>query len=153
MIKNHFLIAYRTLKRNTGTTLINLVGLSISLAVFIIIVQFVSFELSYDDFHAEGDYLYRVESQFYKNDVLMDDWATSSSGYGKALEHEFPEITGMTRIWLWNRARVVQYEDTKYREKNVVAADASFFQLFSYPLLSGNPREVLAEPNTAYTSG
>ncbi|MDN5214975.1 ABC transporter permease [Fulvivirgaceae bacterium BMA12] len=152
MIKHHLIIAYRALTKNLSFSLINIFGLSLSLAVFLIISQFVSFELSYDDFHSQGDQIYRVESQFFKNNELTDDWATSSTGYGMAMKDAYPEILDMTRIWLWNSEKVVQYEDIKYREKNVVAADASFFQMFSFPLLQGDPVHALQEPNTVVIS-
>lgn len=152
MLKNHLLIAYRTLAKNPGTTFINLAGLSVSLAVFIIILQFVFFELSYDTFHVQADHLYRVESQFFKNGDLTDDWATSSPGYGSAMLREYTDITAMTRIWLWNSDRVVQCDDVKFREEQVVAADNSFFQLFTFPFVVGNPAEALREPNTVVIS-
>nr|WKN39851.1 ABC transporter permease [Tunicatimonas sp. TK19036] len=152
MIHNFFTTAYRVLRKNIGFSLINIFGLSLSLAVFMLILQFVSFELSYDAFHQNKEHIYRVESQFFKNGELTDDWASSSTGYGLAMQEAFPEIEAMTRLYKWNSERVVQYEDVKFREANVVAADASFFSFFSFPLIEGNPKKVLSDPNTVVIS-
>ncbi|MEM9831316.1 MAG: ABC transporter permease [Bacteroidota bacterium] len=147
-----FTTAFRILKKNLGVSLINILGLALSLAVFLLILQFISFELSYDTFHEGKEHIYRVESQFFKNKELTDDWATSSTGYGQALLEAFPEITAMTRLYSWSSERVVQYEDIKFREKQVVAADAAFFTFFSFPFVAGNPETALQEPNTVVIS-
>ena len=152
MLKHSLTIAFRKLIKNIGFSLINIFGLALGLAVFIFIFQFVSFELSYDNFHKNGDHLYRVESQFFKNNELTDDWATSSTGYGLAMKNEYPEIVDVTRVWLGNSESVVQFEDIKYRERNVVAADESFFQMFSFPMIQGSPKLSLKEPNTVVIS-
>ena len=80
MFKNYLITAFRNLKRQNVNSFINIIGLSIGIAAFFIILQYVSFELSYDNFHKNSDNIYRVESQFYCNDVLSDDWGTSSFG-------------------------------------------------------------------------
>lgn len=152
MFRSFFTTAVRVLKKNPGFSAVNILGLSLSLAVFMLIMQFVSFELSYDTFHLDGEQIYRVESQFYKNGELTDDWATSSTGYGQAMREAFPEITSMTRLYNWGSERVVQYEDIKFREKQVVAADSAFFSFFTFPFLLGNPKEALREPNTVVIS-
>ncbi|MGD1889309.1 MAG: ABC transporter permease [Cyclobacteriaceae bacterium] len=152
MIYRFLTTAFRILKKNLGVSLINILGLSLSLAVFLLILQLVSFELSYDTFHQDKEHIYRVESQFFKNEELTDDWATSSTGYGQALLEAFPEITAMPRLYSWNSERVVQYEDTKFREKQVVAADSAFFTFFSFPFVAGNPETALQEPNTVVIS-
>ena len=153
MFLNYFKIVLRNLKKNKAYTFINVLGLVIGMTAFLFIMQYVVFELSYDEFHQNSENIYRVESQFFDGEELTDDWATSSYGYGPAMKMEFPEIVEYSRVNLWNCERVVSYkEDIKFREKNVFLADSAFLTMFSYPFLEGDPRKALIEPNSVVIS-
>ena len=90
MLKNYFKIAFRTLRKNSSFSIINIIGLGIGMAAFILISAYVNFEKSYDRMHADADNIYRVESSFYKGDQLTDNWPTSTNGYAKAMKENFP---------------------------------------------------------------
>jgi putative ABC transport system permease protein len=152
MFKTYLLSIVRSWFKHKTISLINLAGLAIGMTVFLIIIQYVVFEKSYDSFHANSKHIYRVESQFFKNDVLTDDWATSSGGYGSAMAREYPEIQRVARIYLKGNERVVTYNDVKHREANIYFADAALPDLFSLKFIEGDGRTALAEPNTIVIS-
>lgn len=152
MIRNYLITTFRSLLKHKFVSAINLCGLAIGMTAFLLMVQFVMFELSYDDFHEKSADIYRVESNFFLNGVMTDDWATSSAGYATAMQRAFPDVRKFARIYLQSNERIVSYADIKHREKNVFFADASLFDIFSFELLQGNPGTALAEPNTVVIS-
>jgi putative ABC transport system permease protein len=152
MLRNYFMTALRSLRKHKSVSAINIAGLAIGMTAFLVMLQYVVFELSYDNFHADRENIYRVESQFFKNGVMTDDWSTTSGGYGPAMQREFPSIRKFARIYLRSSERVVSHNDVKHREKNVFFADASMLEVFSFDLLKGSRERALAEPNTVILS-
>lgn len=152
MIKNYFLTSLRSLLKNKSVSAINIIGLTIGMAAFLMMVQFVVYELSYDNFHISKTNIYRVESKFSQNGIVTDDWATSSGGYGPAMQREFPGIKKFARIYLQSSERIVSTGDIKHREKNVYFADASMLEVFSFELKKGNRATALLEPNSVILS-
>jgi putative ABC transport system permease protein len=152
MIRNMLLVTWRNLVKNRIYTGINIVGLALGFAAFLLIGAYVHFENSYDRMHRDADKIYRVESKFYKGDQLTDDWPTSTNGYARAMKDNLPEISSFARIDWHNSERVVRYNNTKHREEHVCFADSNFFSFFSYPLLQGDSSTVLREANTMVLS-
>lgn len=148
MFKNILLITRRTLVKNKLYSFVNIGGLTLGIASFILISAYVNFEKSYDRMFTDADGIYRVESSFYKGRQITDNWPTSTNGYATAMKANFPEIASITRINWNNSERVVRYNDIKYREEHVCFADTNFFTFFGYPLLQGDARTVLKEVNT-----
>lgn len=148
MFRNYLKTAFRTFSKHRAYTTINVAGLAIGITAFILISAYVQYENSFDRIHNEGDRIYRVESQFYKDKELTDDWATSSNGYVSAMMNHFPEIESYARVSMQDDERVIKYGDLKFREENVFFADSNFFSFFSYPLIAGDVNTVLKEPNT-----
>jgi putative ABC transport system permease protein len=152
MFKNILLTTRRTLVKNKIYTLVNIGGLTLGIAAFILISAYVNFEKSYDRFFKDADGIYRVESSFYRGNQLTDSWPTSTNGYATAMKENFPEITSIVRINWNNSERVIRYNNIKYREEHVCFADTNFFSFFSYPLLKGDPKTALKEVNTIVIS-
>src|SRR5450432_2475219 len=98
MFQNYFKIAWRVLHRQKLFSLINILGLAIGMAACLLIVQYIKFELSYDDFHKNGDHIYRIKHQNYSQGNLIENLPKTYSGVGPALKSQFPEVQGMTRI-------------------------------------------------------
>ena len=148
MLRNMLLVTYRNFVKNKTYTFINVAGLALGIAAFVLIRAYVHFEHSYDRMNTDAANIYRVESQFYKGGQLNEDWATSTNGYATAMKANFPEIASFTRI-NWNNAeRVVRYGDVKAREEHVCFADSNFFKFFDYKLLKGDASSVLKQVNT-----
>jgi putative ABC transport system permease protein len=98
MFKHYIATALRNQVNNKLFSIINVLGLAIGIAISILILNYVSFEFSFDKMHSKRDRIYRVESRFYEGNVLTDDWATSSFGYGSAISREMAGIENFVRI-------------------------------------------------------
>jgi putative ABC transport system permease protein len=152
MLKNYFLISYRHLLKDKVFSFINIFGLALGIASFLLIISYVRYEYSYDHINENIDNIYRVESIFYKGDQKTDHWPTSTNGYAPAMKETFPEIIDYTRINWYNSDRMVRYEEIKFRENHVCFADSNFFTFFEYPVIRGNRETFLKEPNTVIIS-
>jgi putative ABC transport system permease protein len=152
MIRNILLVTYRNLVKNKVYTIINITGLALGMAAFILICAYVNFEKSFDRQHPDANNIYRVESQFYKGDNLTDSWPTSTNGYAPAMKVNFPEIASYTRINWNNSERVIKYNNVKFREEHACFADSNFFNFFAYPLLQGDKFTALNSVNSAVIS-
>ena len=146
MINNYLKISFRSLMKHKFYSIINVAGLSIGLACTILISFFVMDELSYDRHHLKADRIYRVANhiRFGGNDT---HYAVSPAPLANALMSEIPEIEVATRFRGWGDF-LVKKETENFNENNVIWADPQVFKVFTIPLLSGNPDQVLNEPNT-----
>ena len=145
MLKSYFKIAIRNLLRYKTNTFINIFGLATGISVFLLIIQYVSFELSYGSFNKNADRIYRV-----RNDRIYSDKHDKSAGCPPALaptlKKEFPQIIESARL----RGTDVTFIDKeKYIYENVEKvfyAETSFLKIFTFPLLKGSAAAVLSEP-------
>ncbi|MDH7448143.1 ABC transporter permease [Aquimarina sp. 2201CG14-23] len=140
MIRNYIKIAWRNLWRRRGFTLINITGLSIGMTASFLMLLYVGFELSYDSFHSKGEHIYRVVADIKTPsdniEASIPAWAVPPN-----LEKEFPEIISAVRIN--DLDMLVRKDELKFKETNAITADSSFFSVFDFKLLQGNPKEVL----------
>ncbi|WP_020598870.1 ABC transporter permease [Spirosoma panaciterrae] len=145
MFRNYFKIAWRNLLRSPGLSTINIVGLSIGLAAVMFILLFVQDEVSYDRFHAHGDRLYRVVLN--GTSPEGNEIANGATGLpqGPAFAAGMPEVTAFCRVKGYEML-VRQNQDVEYHQ--VMYVDTSFFDLFSFKLLAGNPRTLLNDPGS-----
>jgi len=148
MIKNYLLIAFRNLKKNKAFSFINIVGLAIGMAAGLLIIQYVVFELSYDNFHVKKDRIYRVAQDRYNNGKLSTQWAGGAFAVGSKFKANFPEIEDFVKV-VGNGPVLGIYQDQRLTLEKTYFAGNSFFNIFSYPLISGDPKTALQEPNTA----
>src|SRR4051812_22482974 len=98
MLKNYFKIAWRNIRKNKVFSIINIAGLAIGMAACLLILQYVSFELSYDQFNRNAKDIYRVTNDRYQNGKLMHHGTITYSGVGKALKNDYAEIINNTRV-------------------------------------------------------
>lgn len=151
MIKNYFKIAWRNITRQRGYSLINIVGLSIGVAACLLILQYVSFELSYENFHANKDRIYRVKQDRYDNGKLSTEWAAGAYAVGNSFKEAIPEIEDYVKL-LHRDPVVTEVNHQPMQIKKVFFASASFFRIFTYPVIAGDANKALAEPFTAALS-
>ena len=141
----HFLKStFRVFRRNAVYTLINLVGLSIGLASGILILLYVFNEVGYDRFHHKGDEIYRVNMIFINQDGSLYTH-TIPAAVGPSLHQNFPEIQSVTRI-THPREGYFMKSGKMFTVKDIIYADSTFFDNFSFRLLQGNPKYVLDGP-------
>lgn len=142
MFNNYLKILVRTIKRQKFYSFVNIAGLSIGMACTILILLLVRYENSYDKFHKDFDRIYRIYTrQSYAGD--QTDMAPTMLPLAPALKEDFPEIEYAVRIS--DRRCLVASEAEKFYEK-IIYTEPSFFKIFSFSLLKGNPETVLNEP-------
>ena len=146
MLTNYFKIALRNFKKQKGYALINIAGLAVGLACFMLISLFVQFELSYDTFHDKADRIYRIAKEDPGDYYLgTNRFTVTPAPLVKALMEEFPEVEYATQID--QTYRLLEYEDKRFYEAGIYATE-HFFDVFTFPLLQGDPRTALVEPNS-----
>jgi len=150
MIQIYFKIAWRILVRQKVFSMVNILGLAIGMAACLLIVQYISFERSFDNFHKNADHIYRIKHQNYSQGNLIENLPRTYSAVGSAIQSQFPEVQQMTRIVKMEGLMSVRQPNgtvTAFNEKSIYGADASFLKLFSFPMTEGTPG-ALSAPNT-----
>ena len=150
MLKNYMKIAFRNIKRHKGYSFINIAGLAIGIACSILIYLFVAHELSYDKFYDQKDNIYRLAFRATIGDTKISQVHTSSENFKKLLQ-DFPEIETGVKFLRLGRTPVTIDEKTFY-ESRFYAVDSTFYDVFSIPLVQGDPKTALTKPNTVVIS-
>jgi putative ABC transport system permease protein len=151
MFKNYFKIAWRNIFRHKAYAGINIIGLALGIAACLLILQFVTYELSYDKFHVNKDNLYRITQDRYDNGQLSTRWASGAYAIGNAFKDAFPEIEDYVKLTGAGKL-VINKDQNLFKLERPYYAGESFFKLFSYPLLEGDRNTVLKEPFQAVIS-
>ncbi|MDB5089605.1 MAG: FtsX-like permease family protein [Mucilaginibacter sp.] len=151
MIKSYFKTAWRVLLKNKVFSAINILGLSLGMAACLLILQYVNFELSYDHFNNNASGIYRVVNDRYQNNKLIQHGTITYSAVSKAMKDDYPEVLNYTRV-LPAGDQIITYNDKKIPKERSFAVDNSFLSMFSYPLLAGDRKTALKEPNTVIIS-
>ncbi len=150
MLRNYLNLTLRNLKSNKGYFIINLLGLIIGITSFILITLWIKTETSYDKFHKNAANIYRVDYLLYEEGILEQHSASGSTGVGKEIKNAFPEVVDYTRFY--RTESLVKYGDKTFKERNILYAQSSFFDFFSFPLLDGKPDSSLLAINHAVIS-
>ncbi len=145
MLKNYLKIALRNVNRHRGYAFINIFGLAVGLACCLLILLFVQDELSFDRFHEKADRIYRVEMDIPAAQGTQR-WDRALLPLGPLMQDAFPEIERVVRLSHRDK-RLIQVDDTRFYEDAFVFAEPSFFEVFDFELLQGNPSD-LARPYT-----
>ena len=151
MFKSNFKIILRNLWKNKTFSAINIAGLSIGLAACLLILQYVSFKLSYDQFHPRAGNIYRVLNDRYQKGKLIQHGTITYSAIGKAMQEDYPEVINHTRVEPMG-SLILTYDNKKFEEKDAIAAEPAFLQMFNFPLLAGDRLSALKEPNSVMLS-
>ena len=144
MFKNYITVAIRNFMRQKVYSTINVAGLSVGLACSFLIFMWVTHELSYDQFHVEGDRIYRLMRNHHGKNKI----STLSSIPGpsaRLLENRYPEVTE-TVLVTWNQPTLLTHDKQTFRESGQHAGPA-FFKVFTFPIILGDPETALSEPN------
>ncbi|MES2426030.1 MAG: ABC transporter permease [Bacteroidota bacterium] len=152
MIKNYLRVVFRNLVKNKAFSFINIVGLAVGMAACLLILQYVNFELSYDNFNTKSDRLYRVNQDRYTGGKLSTQWAAGASAAGQAFHDAFPDDIEEHVKMLGYGQQLITYSSTNLVDKNTYLVGSSFFKLFSYPLIQGDANTALKEPSSVVLS-
>lgn len=151
MIRNYIKVALRNLWKNKGYSAINIIGLAVGLATCLLILLYVWDELSYDRFHEKAGRIYRVDAdiRFGGTDMKL---AVSSDPMGPTLKKDYPGVEQYTRIYASSGGRLLKKGDNFIKEVSLAFVDSTFFDVFSFPLISGNAKTALNDQSTAVIS-
>lgn len=146
MLKNYFKLAVRNLLKHKAYSFINIAGLALGMACCILILIYVQDELSYDKFHRDANRIFRVVITIDTRGVPTS-FALTMGPLAAALVHDYAEITDAVQILPAGTVQVSPAADRHYYEDRAYLADTSFFHIFSFPLLHGDPAQALAQGN------
>jgi len=148
MIKNYIVVAYRSLMRKIGFSLINIFGLSVGITCCLLIMMYVQYETSYDGFHTNGDNVYRIALDRIYPDREVS-YAVTPHSFPPQMVEDFPEVKNET-MFVSTRSNfsvTFRYGNKFFDEGNVLFADSSFFKLITAKMVAGDPKEALRGPN------
>ncbi|HLZ86082.1 MAG TPA: ABC transporter permease [Puia sp.] len=138
MFRNYFKTAWRNLVKNKFYSLINMAGLTAGLAIGILILLWVEDERSFDSFHKKAADIYRMEL-FGGTGASKQILSMTVAPMGPLAKKELPEVTEQVRMTSNNYATLYKYHDKSFADQRAMFTDPSFFTLFDFPLVEGNP--------------
>ncbi len=142
MFKNTFKIALRNLVRNRGYAALNIFGLALGLACALLLILFVRDELSYDSFHPNGDRVQRmVLERIYPERI--NEYAVIPHSYGPVAVQDLPEVVNQTRVVNFGNGNLLRVGDEVLEEDGMLFVDSTFFDVFGFELLEGDPVQSL----------
>ena len=147
MFKNYLKIAWRNLLKNKTFSIVNIAGLAIGLACFILIALYVLDEISYDRYNDKADRIYRINSdiKFGGTDLKL---AVTSDPMGATLRKDYPQVEEFVRIYNSNGSKLIKKGNEFIDEQDVAHADSTLFKVFTLPAVEGNTFTALNEPNS-----
>lgn len=153
MLKNYFLVALRSFKKNRAFSLLNTLGLTIGITCAIIVYLFVFDEFTYDSNHSNRENIYRLNSSYHlPNNGGFEEYAVAGPLVAEVLVNDFPEIKQSVRFHPIKDVVLQMPGADEVVYENVIAADSNVFQLFTFPFIAGDPRTALVEPQSIVLS-
>lgn len=150
MLFNNFKLILRNLLKQKGFSLINILGLAIGISVCLVILQYVQFELSYDNFHQNKDRVYRTITSSYTNGEHRGDFPLSGYAQGPSMMQDYPEVEAYCRIHPQYGGAVVasgkNSQEVLLHEESMYYADSTFFDFFTYTAEAGDLKTSLSTP-------
>ncbi len=145
MLRNYLLIAIRNLRKHKAFSFINITGVAVGLACFLLIALYVTDELSYDRYNRQADQIYRVARTFLSTEGTPSlKLAQAAPPFGPLIKQDFPEVEQMVRTL--NYSGLVRYGEHSFNEQDIYFAEANLFKVFDIKLTSGNPDLALVNP-------
>lgn len=150
MFTTHLKLAFRHLRKQRGFSFINIAGLAIGIATCLLMLLYISHELSYDRFHEKADRIVRVVTKGnFQGEPLKEPMAMPPTAADLAAN--FPEIEETTRLRDWGEQTIIAANQT-FHAQSAAFVDPTFFSVFSFPLIHGNATTALAEANSVVLS-
>ncbi len=148
MLRNYLTIAIRNLIRHKTFSLLTILGLGIGMAACFVLVQYALFEQRYDDFNKNEKNIFRLGLTVYNDGVLQTQIPKNFSALGPALKSNLPEVKAYVRVFPIDGTMAIKRNDVIFNEKNILFADASILEAFTFPVLQGDHINALADPYT-----
>lgn len=151
MFGNYIKIFFRSIFRNWIYASINVIGLALGFMAFILVGIFLHFETSYENCHSNSERIFRPTYSFNSGSGFQVHWARIPVDYINELPNEFPEVEHLVRLQNHER-KYIHINESKFRADNAFIADYEIFEVFDLPLLTGNSKTALREPNSIVLS-
>ena len=145
MFKNYFLVALRNLRKQKAFSLINIVGMAVGMAGFILFALMAGVKLNADKFHKNADRIYSVVQVVMSENKEERHLAFTPGPAAETLRMEFPEIEDVVRVGPGGRM-TLKRGDESFFENNILFVDPGFLSMFSFKMATGSPETALAEP-------
>lgn len=154
MLKNNLRVAFRNLTKQKFYAGLNIFGLTVGLTATLLIGLYISHELSYDKFHTNSDRLVKADLVYWQNNKTEEIIKVTPDILLNTFINEFPEITSGVRVFDPSsfRPTVVQKEGMAFEQSGFIYADSTFFELFTFPLITGSEKTVLDKPGQVVLS-
>ncbi len=154
MILSYFTVAARNFKKNKVHTVITISGLSLGIMATLLALMFIIDERSFDQFHSKKDRIYRVNKIFVDPNKVESKNGESSGMIGPTMRDDFAEVESVVRYYPWYDQTVLSYGEKTFlmNPQDLSFADSTFFEVFDFPLVTGNPKTVLTRPSTIVIS-
>jgi len=146
MFRNYLKIAFRSLRKSKGFTALNIIGLAAGLGVCLLIVLYVTDELSYDRYNVNADRIYRIDEDIYLNNTQYDA-ATTSKYFGPTIVASYPKIQQMVRFRNPGD-QLVRKGNDHVLDHHFTFADSTIFKVFTFPMIAGDPNTALNNPHS-----
>ena len=146
MLHHYLKIALRLLRRHKSFSLINVAGLAVGMACFVLIALFVQDERSYDRFHEHAERIFRITREHGGPGGGSLHFGLVGPPFAATLEADYPEIENSVRFT--NRRATIRYSEQRFTEQRFYFADADVFEVFTFPLVAGDLQTALTEPFT-----
>ncbi|MEM9326265.1 MAG: ABC transporter permease, partial [Bacteroidota bacterium] len=144
MFTNYVKMTFRNISRHKVYSGLNILGLALGVAACLFIFQYVSYERSFDRFHTNQENIYRIQYKVYRNGELNIDCAAAVPRVGPFMKENMPEVKAFARAYPFSA--VVEYDNRVFREDRMHYVDPAFLEIFTYPMIAGNPETALTDP-------
>jgi len=146
MLKSLVKNAFRNLTHKFGYSFLNILGMTLGITSALFLILYVTDELSFDQYHEYGDRIYRVQSHITETDDEFT-WIVAQLPFAEQVKEDYPEVESVTRLFNFQRALFKQ-GDMEFTEEEVMYADSTFFDIFTYKTLEGSTEGALDKPNS-----
>jgi putative ABC transport system permease protein len=150
MCRNYLVVAFRNLLKTKVISLVNIGGLVIGIASCLLILHYVSFELSYDRFHQNSDRIYRLRYDRTDETGHAARFASCCPPAAARIRGNYPEVEKIGRMLKYQA--IVSHDNTKFLEERIFFAEPQVLEILKFPFVSGDPLSGLSEPDNAFIS-
>ncbi len=146
MLRNYLTIAVRNIRRDKFYSLLNIVGLTIGITCSLLLLLYITDELSYDRYHEKASRIYRIASHIQEPDKAFS-WSATPAPAAKTLKEDYPVVESYVRFFPYGRVPF-QQGDKRFFEDDIYAADSTVFDVFTYKFIEGDPKTALDQPGS-----
>jgi len=146
MFTSTFKIAIRNLIRDISYSLINILGLTIGITGSLFLIFYIYDDLSFDRYHKKADRIFRISSRITEPDDAFN-WSVTQVPLAPQIKQDYPEVEEATRL-IQSDKHLYKYEEKEFFEEEVSYADSTVFDIFTWPLIEGDPKTALTRPNS-----